>query len=319
MMIMNKNIFSTVLLLCTTLLTIAEEREEMLPFGDMNSWMTRAVEESFIIGGDTKYLYEIAPERQIASQDGYKNMGGSPWANSNVLAKVSGVTKTSSSVFPDQGTEGKSARLETRIEKVKVFGVINISVLAAGAVFLGEMCEPIRSTSNPQGILNSGIPFTKRPKAVRFDYKVQLSGEPNRVKITGFGPKREVEGVDMPTMVLLLQKRWEDADGTLHARRVGTAVVNYTESCDWQKDATYEVIYGDPKSSLSYIPEMKVGHEQRYAMNSKGENVELLEEGYTLPDETPTHAILHFASSHGGAYIGSPGTQMWVDNVRFVY
>lgn len=35
--------------------------EELLPYGDMNQWLVRVVDESFIIGGKTKYLYEIAP------------------------------------------------------------------------------------------------------------------------------------------------------------------------------------------------------------------------------------------------------------------
>lgn len=312
--------FGTLLLAVSSMILCnAQDRVEVLPFGDMDSWLTRSIDESFIIGGNTKELNEVAPKQLIKGFVPYKNMGGSPWATSNVLAKVSGVTKTSCSVFPDKGVEGLSARLETRIEKVKVFGLINISVLAAGAVFLGEMCEPITSTDNPQGNLNSGIPFTERPTAVRYDYKIHLTGEPNRLKITGFGRWKDVEGMDKPTMVLLLQKRWEDSEGNLFAKRVGTAIVNYTESCDWQIDATYPIIYGDPTNDPRYIPEMKIGHEQRYATNSRGQNVPLLECEFAEADEAPTHLILHFASSHGGAYVGSPGTQMWIDNVRLVY
>jgi hypothetical protein len=29
--------------------------------------------------------------------------------------------------------------------------------------------------------------------------------------------------------------------------------------------------------------------------------------------------MIQFTSSHGGAYIGSPGNSFWVDNVRLVY
>ncbi len=310
------------LLCCATITVTAEERaerEELIPFGDMDSWMTRVVKESGVIGGNTKRLLEIAPEQVVTSQDGYNNLGVSPWANSNVLAKVSGVTKTNSSVFPVDHLDGRAAHLMTRIEKVKVLGLINISVIAAGSVYLGSMIEPIRGTKNPQMWLNSGIEFTQRPTAVRFDYKVELSGEPNRLRITGFNPKKEVEGIDMPTMVCLLQRRWEDADGTLHASRIGTMIVNYTESCDWQEDATYPIIYGDARESSEFIPAMELGFEQRYGLNSQGENVPIIEEEWATADETPTHVILHFASSHGGAYIGSPGTQMWLDNVRFVY
>ncbi|MFI3282664.1 MAG: PCMD domain-containing protein [Rikenellaceae bacterium] len=302
-----------------TLTLSAQSLEEMLPFGDMNSWLTREVEESGIIGGETKILYEIAPEQKIVGREAYYNLGGSPWASSNVMARVAGITKTNCSVFPDNGIEGKAAHLMTRIEKVKVMGIVNISVIAAGSIYLGSMIEPIKGTANPQAMLNSGVEFTKRPESVRYDYKVQLSGEPYRVRITGFSPKKEVQGVDMPTMVMLLQKRWEDADGTLHAARVGTAIVNYTQSSEWVEDATYPIIYGDATKAEGYIPAMNVGYEQRYALNSRGENVPLIEESWADGDETPTHVILQFASSHGGAYVGSPGNQMWIDNVRFVY
>lgn len=297
----------------------AQSIEKMIPFGDMNSWVTRKIEESNIIGGKEKTLYEIAPKREIIGREPYINEGGSPWATSNVMAKVAGITKTSASVFPDDGINSKAAYLKTRIETVKVLGIVNISVIAAGSIYLGSMIEPITSTSNPQAMLNSGIKFTERPEAVRYDYKISLSGKPTRMRITGFSPKKEVQGMDMPTMVLILQKRWEDADGTLHATRVGTAIVNYTENSDWVEDATYPIIYGDARESADYTPFMNVGYEQRYALNSRGENVPLLETTWAAADETPTHLILQFASSHGGAYVGSPENKMWVDNVRLVY
>ena len=34
---------------------------ELFPYGDMNQWMVRVVDESLVIGGNTKYLYEITP------------------------------------------------------------------------------------------------------------------------------------------------------------------------------------------------------------------------------------------------------------------
>lgn len=62
-------------------------------------------------------------------------MGGSPWGTSNVMAKVAGITKTNTSVFKEKRGNGFCARLETRIESVKVFGIVNIAVLASGSIF----------------------------------------------------------------------------------------------------------------------------------------------------------------------------------------
>ncbi|MFI3239919.1 MAG: PCMD domain-containing protein [Bacteroidales bacterium] len=299
---------------------IAAEREVLLKYGDMEQWFTRIISESGIIGGDEKTLYEIAPEGENTENEPYYNLGGSQWATSNVMAKVAGITKTNSSVSPfelDGG--GKVAHLVTRIEKVKVLGIINISVIAAGSIFQGSVVEPITGTKDPHKYLNSGIEFSERPKALRFDYKIQLSGEPNRIRMTGFSSTKTIEGIDMPTAILLLQKRWEDNDGNIYASRIGTIVINYTQDSDWVKDATYQIIYGDATKSPDYTPNMNIGHEERYAINSQGENVPVTEVSWADADETPTHMILHFASSHGGAYIGSPGTQMWLDNIRLVY
>jgi hypothetical protein len=62
-----------------------------------------------------------------------------------------------------------------------------------------------------------------------------------------------------------------------------------------------------------------VGERTYYALNSKGENVPISEEGFASADETPTHLILKFDSSYGGAYIGTPGSTLWIDNVKLVY
>ena len=107
---------------------------ELFPYGDMNQWMVRVVDESLVIGGNTKYLYEITPGDTLKNNTPYKN-SISPWATSTVMAKVSGVVKASVTVFPEKRDSGYCARLETRMERVKVLGLINISVLATGTIF----------------------------------------------------------------------------------------------------------------------------------------------------------------------------------------
>ena len=98
------------------------QKVEMIPFGDMDHWVVREIHESGIIGGNTKHLYELGPTDTIIGNTAYTNRGGSPWANSNVMAKVAGVVKTNTSVFPERRDNGWCARLETRMESVKVFG-----------------------------------------------------------------------------------------------------------------------------------------------------------------------------------------------------
>ena len=296
--------------------------ENVVPFayGDMDNWIVREIHESGIIGGNTKWLYELGPSDTIVGNTAFRNMGGSPWATSNVMAKVAGVVKTNTSVFPEKRGDGMCARMETRYESVKVFGLVDIEVIAAGSVFLGTVHEPIKGTKNPQAMLQSGVPFSKKPKALRFDYKVKAAPEKNRVRSTGFSRKSTVAGQDSLAVILLLQKRWEDAEGNVYSKRVGTMVQRYTESTpDWVNDATYPILYGNITSKPEYKPYMRIQVEERYTLNSNGKSVPIQEVGWAEPGEAPTHMVLQFTSSHGGAYIGSPGNTFWIDNVELIY
>ncbi|MDY3877120.1 MAG: PCMD domain-containing protein [Prevotella sp.] len=297
-------------------------QERFVPFkyGDFNSWVTRHVKESGIIGGDTKTLYEVGPTQSISGNEPYTNKGGSPWGTSNVMAKVSGITKTNVSVFREKRDAGYCAKLVTHIEKVKVLGLININVLAAGSLYLGDMKEPITGTKEGPQALNWGIPFTGRPKALRYDYKVAIANSPDRIRLTGFSGKSTIKGKDLAVTVLLLQKRHEDAKGNITAKRVGTLVITYDKSTqEWKNGATYEIWYGDIRRRKDYNAELMGLRSTDYARNSHGKSVPVKETGFATAGEKPTHLVLQFSSSHGGAYIGSPGNTFWVDNVGLVY
>ena len=277
----------------------ADAQEVPIPYGDMEQWHVRKIKESGIIGGNVKTLYELAPNDTVYGDIAYENQGGSPW---------------------ERRGDGWCVRMETRYETVKVFGIIDIEVVAAGSVFLGCIHEPIKGTSNPQSMLLSGVPFTKKPKAIKFDYKVKVMPEMWRTRSTGFGRKSQIPGQDSVAVVLLLQKRWEDKEGNVYSKRVGTMVQRYSQSqLEWVNGATYPIMYGDIRKRPEYRDYMRIQVEERYTTNSKGESVPIKEVGWAEADETPTHIVLQFVSSHGGAYIGSLGNTFWLDNVKFVY
>lgn len=312
-------------ILCCTALAVAamgsvQAQAKALPFGDMDQWIKRQIEESAIIGGHMKSIYAIGPTQTVTGRIPYKPTGGSPWATSNVMAKVAGVVKTNSSVFPEQRGNGYCARLDTHMESVKVFGLVNITVLAAGSMFLGKVHEPITGTKNPNAMLEMGIPFHQRPKGLQFDYKVHIASSPNRIRSTGFSRQATIPGKDHAAVVLLLQKRWEDKNGNVYAHRVGTFATQYAQSCNWHNNARYDILYGNPTGQPGYKDSlMKLNAYEFYTTNSKGKSVPIKEVDWAAPNEAPTHLILQFASSHGGAYIGSPGNSFWVDNVELVY
>lgn len=294
-------------------------RVEMFKYGDMNRWMVREVKESFVIGGHTKYLYEITEGDTLKNNTPYKNMD-SPWATSSVMARVSGVVKTSLTVFPEKRGDGYCARLETRMEHCKVLGLFNIRVLAGGTIFLGEMVEPITDTKNPQSKLSSGIPFSGRPSALIYDYKVKTGGK--CIYAPGFGRSEERPESDMAETSVLLQRRWEDAQGNIFAYRVATAWERFdrTEE-EWQNGHLLPLHYGDITSASFYRPYMGLvnGEGVYYARNSRGKMVPVQEIGWAASGEEATHIVLRMSSSNGGAYIGNTDSRFWVDNIGLVY
>ena len=204
---------------------------------------------------------------------------------------------------------------------MRSLGIVNIKVLAAGSIYLGQTQEPITGTSNPMSKLDAGISFNKKPRYLCFDYKAKLSGQPNRVRQTGFSKVCTVQGIDMPDCILYLQKRWEDAEGNIYAKRVGTMVKRFTQNTDWISNARFEIYYGDITGQSFYKSYMGLtsGEATKYAKNSKGKLVPVKEIGWGSASDTPTHLVLQFDSSHGGAYVGSEGNTLWIDNVRFIY
>lgn len=292
-------------------------------YGDFNSWLTRNIKESALLGGNTRKVYEICPEGVDNSGKPYSNRGGSPWGTSNVLASPAGVTKTSNAVYPENRPgNGKCAKLVCEYEHCKALGLVNIDVIVGGSIFTGQMIEPIKSTKNPYSKMDMGVPFTKRPDALQFDYKVLVPNTGNRIYSSGFGKKKTLPGSDHAEALVYLQRRWEDAKGNIYAKRVGTAREKFTKSSNgWVNDHRLNIIYGDATASPSYtsimglIPEAK----SYYARNSKGKMVPVHEVGWDDANATPTHMIIMFSSSGGEPYIGTLGLTLWVDNVGFYY
>lgn len=294
-----------------------------IAFGDFDHWVVREIQESGAIGGNVQRIYEIGPDDTIRGDAPYRRNPRSPWGTSNVMAKVSGITKCSATVFPEKRGNGRCARLDTRMETVKVLGMMNISVLASGSIFLGDMIEPIKDTKNPQAKLNQGVPFTGRPTALVMDYKYRTDGSKNRIKATGFSSQKTVAGQDYADVVLLLQKRWEDAEGNVYAHRVGTASERFgTNTPTWINGHAIEIRYGDlTRDPATFRPEMGLveGEHAYWCRNSKGRMVPIREIGWAEADEQPTHMILQISSSYGGAYVGTVGNSLWVDNVKLRY
>ncbi len=299
----------------------ASLRLEKIKYGDMNSWVTRTVGESRVIGGNKRTIYEIGPNTTIAGENkAYTPLGGSPWGTSNVYAHVSGISKGSNAVYPDvRSGSDRCAKLTSKIESLKVLGLINLDVMVSGSIFLGHMIEPITSTKNPYAKMEMGIPYTKRPKALVFDYKVDMPSSLTRTKATGFGGKKTLPGRDAAVVFVFLQRRWEDAQGNIHAKRVATGGERFKVGSGWKNAHQIPLHYGDYSTQPGYQKWLKLLPKERsyYARNSKGKMVPVIEEGWDDADATPTHAIVMMSAGSGEAYVGSEGLTLYVDNVAF--
>lgn len=315
---MTRQLFLT-LAFATACLSAAALRLEPIKYGDMENWVTRNITESKIIGGNGKTIYEIAPKATINGNKPYSNQGGSPWANSNAYAKVCGVVKGSTTVSPAQRGGSTVAKCEAKMEHVKALGIVNMDVMVAGTIFLGQLFEPVTSTKGAYGKMEMGIPYTKRPKALVYDYEVVMPKENIRTKSTGFSKQKTLQGRDNAEVYVLLQRRWEDADGNLYAKRVGTGRERYNKSIPWTKQHELPIHYGDITKQAFYQPWMGLldGEKAYYARNSKGKLVPVHEVGWDSADATPTHVLVMASSTCGEAFIGTEGLTLYIDNVAF--
>ena len=301
-------------------LTAFAQRYEKVPFGDFEHWAVRYLTESQIVGGQEKTLYVIGPTDTIRGNEvyDYKN---TIWSTSNAFARVMGVVKTSTNVTPDKGPHGRCAKLATQFASCKVVGLINIKVLAAGSIYWGKMLEPVTGVSDPYGFMDWGIPFTKRPQALVLNYKAIIPNTGKLVKGTTFRTI-EFDGYDPAEILFILQNRWEDEKGNIHAKRVGTAVYHVDKSSNgWVSDFKVPVIYGDARESKDYKPYMGLisGEKTMYALNSKGKKKVIQEEAWAKADSPVTHAIMMITSGSQGAFIGALGNVLWVDEIRLEY
>lgn len=292
---------------------------EPIPYGDFSQWTTRGITESKVLGGHKKTIYEIAPKQHIEGNKPYSNAGGSPWATSNVYAKVSGVVKGSNTVSPYSRNGDKCARLEAKMEEVKVLGLINMDVMVAGTIFLGQIFEPVTSTKGAFSKMEMGIPYTKRPKALVYDFQVDMPASDTRTKSTGFSKKKTLPGRDNAEVYVLLQKRWEDSNGKIYAQRVGTGRERYSKSVPWTKKHRLDIHYGDISRQPFYKPWMGLlnGEKAYYARNSKGKLVPVEEVGWAPADATPTHVLVMASSTCGEPFVGTEGLTLLIDNIAF--
>ena len=215
-------------------------------YGSFDQWCMREIKESGLIGGNIRYLYEFYGDQEIhkTGKHPFEAPQDYIWRTNNVLAVVCGVVKTNNTVFPEERDGGYCARIETHIEEVKALGIVNMDVCCQGALMIGQLPEPIRDTKDPMAKVIYGIPFYSCPRALKLDYKADVGHEV--VRGTGFSKLKFLGYPDWAEITVILQNRWEDEDGNIHALRVGTGIERIMEDIpEWENGHMVEISYGD--------------------------------------------------------------------------
>ncbi len=299
--------------------TLYIDKQGQLNFSSLDFWYSRKVKESILLSGKTIDLFGVGKVDPGADFYDIKLKDPkSPWGTSNIYSKMV-LDLGNTRAYPEKRGSGYCCRLETAIRKDNIAG-LKVEVLIAGTLFVGELIEPVRGLKDPLKNVSQGISFTKKPKAVKFDYKYRIGNQ--RVKaIYSVDP---AEGTDKAEFCVILQKRWEDQSGNVFATRIGGARQFFTGTASqWINGATFPVSYGD----VTHLPEYDAktmglipGVGEVYVKNSQNKMVSLVETNWGKPDDVPTHLIFYFTSSYQGIlYQGSPESVFWVDNIEFVY
>ena len=310
------------ILACAVSTLYAQNKIEYLPFGDMNSWIVRYIEESTLIGGQCKALYAIGKADTIYSNHPYQyGQDGSPWGTSNAFAKVCGVRKVAVSAFPEKRDSGYCCKLQTSLQTITAVG-INIKAIATGSLFTGQLGDPItlEGAKCPAKAIDMGIPFTKRPSALILDYKAVILPSFELQEANASTKVKTLLGHDEGEILLFLQHRWEDEQGNIFAYRVGTASEHISQTINnWQNNHRLPVRYGDLILSGNFKPWEALLTSTRFmARNSKGKMTYIQEIGYR-GDLNPTHIIVQISSGCQRAFVGCPGNTLWCDNIRLEY
>ncbi len=311
--------------LCLTCTMGAQSAEKIVPikYGNMDNWVIRNIKESGIIGGNKKVVYAIGPSMTINGNTPYTNKGGSPSGTSNVLAHVSGIYKTNNSVYRDKHENGHCAKLVTHIEKVKVWESSISRCLQQARSSWATCAKPITGTKTTSLRPSTGAFLSPMvPRQCVSTIRPCCPTQPPASSRTASAVHRKWQDATMLSPFSICRSVTRMPMATSRPERGAPLVVKYSKSTNgWVNDATYTIHYGDIRHMAGYDASLMGLRSTDYARNSKGKSVIIKETGWASANETPDPHSDHLRSLpvSGGAYIGTPGNTLWIDNVALVY
>lgn len=297
----------------------AERRwTEPIPYGDMDEWQVRYIQESKLLGGQTKTLYALAATDTIRENKAYIPTEDNPWGSSATYAKFMGIeTGIAGSIVPERRGYGYCCKLQNVLTHVNIG---DIYAMVSGTLHMGQALEPLglAAKNRPYTATEFGVPFTQHPVALMLDYKATIS-EADSLITTERNKPEWIDGHDCAVVFVYLQYRWEDKEtGKIYARRVGTAYERICETIpEWINNHEIPIRWGNITTSADYQAYEGLNQRDMMARNSRGKMVRVEEVGWSLDE--PTHVVMYISSSNAGVFRAYEGNTLWVDNLRWVY
>lgn len=295
----NRTIIITgILMLLMTAIAVCANAQTM---GTFEQWRRRSIKESAIFGGQIKTLYDIV----------------GPWATSNTHAKIMGIEKAAASVYPASHGSGRACKMQVEQISFTVMGV-DVNAIATGSIYLGESNEPVdmRGASEPLTVLNMNYAYTGRPNTLIFDYQAYIEQSTDISSANASRKIKHTQGRDGAEVILLLQHRWEDSKGQIHAERVATGWMRIMSSTSgWCNGYTMPLRYGDITRQTGYHSYEGLNAQGYMCKNSKGKMVTIQEDSYNAKAK-PTHLILMFSAGCMPPFSGHVGNWLMVDNIK---
>ena len=298
---------------------LAERRwTEPIPYGDMDEWQVRYIQESKLLGGQTKTLYALAATDTIRENKAYIPTEDNPWGSSATYAKFMGIeTGIAGSIVPERRGYGYCCKLQNVLTHVNIG---DIYAMVSGTLHMGQALEPLglAAKNRPYTATEFGVPFTQHPVALMLDYKATIS-EADSLITTERNKPEWIDGHDCAVVFVYLQYRWEDKEtGKIYARRVGTAYERICETIpEWVNNHEIPIRWGNITTSADYQAYEGLNQRDMMARNSRGKMVRVEEVGWSLDE--PTHVVMYISSSNAGVFRAYEGNTLWVDNLRWVY
>lgn len=182
-------------------------------------------------------------------------------------------------------------------------GIGSIGEFAAGNAFVGKYLK----TDGTNGILGFGRPFTSRPKAMR----VYVKYRPVAIDYVDKGGSH-----NFPAAEVGLSKGMMD-EGIIYLALLDGTIMDseYPEFPVVIKTATSQLFDKNRSDVIAY-------GEKRFVGNTEGDGLVefIIPLEYNTNDMKAKYLLLTCAASRGGDYfVGGAGSNMWIDDLEFIY